>query len=479
MKKNILLRSHLDSHAFVDRDAKRTKLDNEASKNDENNKSKSPNGLTASPNSDQVEALWQHVFKRDLENEKKLIALTKELNATREEFKGYRRLHDINKNSRNSFVLDLGGSKFNTTRKILSKSKFFAARLKNQEESLSIDHKPTSKNFKIILDHLEGYGVVNRIKLLDSEEKKALAADVEFFGIEKMYKHFTSLSTMSIAVGGLDTMTIYNTHGKIVNHVQCFASNITSIASLSNSKIVSASVNGTISIWNHTNGFMQCWVVPYVCRVVIAYNYGIIIIGSEDGYIRFFHVSTGQAITTLAKHSGIVWILLLMDQDTLVSGSQDALIHVWKIEEGNSTKLEGHKAAVLSLVKLSNTKIVSGSQDHSIRVWNIQTGETLNFLNNVGTHTPVTALTTLSENVIVFGSDGSIMLWEVSEGRVACIGDHVGLHKLVNIGNAIASLSIKDMKIWDVEERQVIRTINSDCNNEGVRRPLFVSSVAV
>ncbi|KAK0629321.1 WD40-repeat-containing domain protein [Bombardia bombarda] len=75
-----------------------------------------------------------------------------------------------------------------------------------------------------------------------------------------------------------------------------------------------------------------------------------------------------------AAHPRHVITCLQFDEDKIITGSDDTLIHVYDTKTGQlRTKLEGHEGGVWALQYEGNT-LVSGSTDRSVRVWDIQKG---------------------------------------------------------------------------------------------------------
>ncbi|KEY69472.1 hypothetical protein S7711_02011 [Stachybotrys chartarum IBT 7711] len=75
-----------------------------------------------------------------------------------------------------------------------------------------------------------------------------------------------------------------------------------------------------------------------------------------------------------AAHPRHVITCLQFDDDKIITGSDDTLIHVYDTKTGKLRKnLEGHEGGVWALQYEGNT-LVSGSTDRSVRVWDIERG---------------------------------------------------------------------------------------------------------
>ena len=75
------------------------------------------------------------------------------------------------------------------------------------------------------------------------------------------------------------------------------------------------------------------------------------------------------SIKTLNSHTSRVLCLGVLQDGTLVSGSEDKTILLWNTKTGETIKsLTGHTGSVSTLVVLQDGTLVSGSLDKTIRI---------------------------------------------------------------------------------------------------------------
>jgi WD40 repeat protein len=97
-----------------------------------------------------------------------------------------------------------------------------------------------------------------------------------------------------------------------------------------------------------------------------------IVTASVDHTMTLWNLTSGTLIATLKGHFGPVSsITFSLDGKRMVSGSYDCTIQLWNSRTGTHTaKLTGHSAAICSLAfSRDRTHVVSGSDDHSVRLW--------------------------------------------------------------------------------------------------------------
>ncbi|KAF8838835.1 WD40 repeat-like protein [Paxillus ammoniavirescens] len=102
-----------------------------------------------------------------------------------------------------------------------------------------------------------------------------------------------------------------------------------------------------------------------------------LVTGSDDNTLRIWNRTTG-AVEVLRGHSRSVWDAdVSRDGKMIVSGSADRTVQIWNRESRETTHVcEGHESWVKS-VKFSpdSSRVVSASNDSIVRVWSVETGE--------------------------------------------------------------------------------------------------------
>ena len=98
--------------------------------------------------------------------------------------------------------------------------------------------------------------------------------------------------------------------------------------------------------------------------------------------IKLHDIHTGDCLKTFLGHSNWVRRVKLLNENQIVTCSQDKTIKIWDIISGNCIKtLFGHSDAVWDILILTNDRIASCSIDQTIRIWNVESGECINSLN--------------------------------------------------------------------------------------------------
>ncbi len=195
-------------------------------------------------------------------------------------------------------------------------------------------------------------------------------------------------------------------------------------------------------------------------------------IGSEDGSIRLWQVSTGQPLLTIQAQDTFIFTLRFSpDGKTLVSGSLDCTLKVWDVTTGQclqSWTLDGPVWSVAFSPEGQWLAIGLADRDRKIYLWEWPTGKCLKTLT--GHSGQASALLFIPAAVaeangssdrlsswrLVSGShDATLRIWDLDQGTcLKTLSDHTGLIFSVRLhpqGDRFATASYdRTIKLWDL-----------------------------
>jgi F-box and WD-40 domain protein CDC4 len=150
--------------------------------------------------------------------------------------------------------------------------------------------------------------------------------------------------------------------------------------------------------------------------------------------------------------------------DTLVSGSYDCTVRVWKISTGDVLhRLQGHSQKVYSVV-LDNARnrCISGSMDNMVKVWSLETGACI---FNLEGHTSLVGLLDLShQRLVSAAADSTLRIWDPENGQCkSTLCAHTGaITCFQHDGQKVISGSDRTLKMWNVKTGEFVKDLLTD-----------------
>ena len=208
----------------------------------------------------------------------------------------------------------------------------------------------------------------------------------------------------------------------------------------------------------------------------------LIITGSRDSNLRVWKLpkpgdpplfQTGPApdentdckyfVRTLAGHHHSVRAIAA-HADTLVSGSYDCSVRVWKISTGETLhRLQGHTQKVYSVVLDNKRKrCISGSMDNLVKVWSLESGTVL---FNLEGHSSLVGLLDLQQDRLVSAAaDSTLRIWDPENGHCRSpLSAHTGaITCFQHDGQKVISGSDRTLKMWDVATGEFVKDLLTD-----------------
>ena len=146
----------------------------------------------------------------------------------------------------------------------------------------------------------------------------------------------------------------------------------------------------------------------------IAAHADTLVSGSYDFTVRVWKISTGETLHRLTGHTQKVYSVVLdHERNRCISGSMDNLVKVWALDTGSVIyNLEGHSSLV-GLLDLYADRLVSAAADYTLRIWDPETGHCRSILN---AHTGAITCFQHDARKVISGSDRTLKMWDVKTG---------------------------------------------------------------
>ncbi|KAH6886225.1 WD40-repeat-containing domain protein [Thelonectria olida] len=167
---------------------------------------------------------------------------------------------------------------------------------------------------------------------------------------------------------------------------------------------------------------------PYFIRVLSGHTHSVraisaygdtLVSGSYDSTVRVWRISTGESLHVLHGHTQKVYSVVLdHERNRCISGSMDSLVKIWDLATGACLHtLEGHSLLV-GLLDLRDERLVSAAADSTLRIWDPETGKCRNTLM---AHTGAITCFQHDGRKVISGSEKTVKMWDVRTGE--CVQD--------------------------------------------------------
>jgi len=164
---------------------------------------------------------------------------------------------------------------------------------------------------------------------------------------------------------------------RLEGHVQ----RITALAPLGGRRLVSASMDCTLRVWD-AGTTAPLHTVPIdgtFAWGVTALDDGTLVTANDNGTVKLHAPPTGACAVTLTGHTGRVFVVVQAGDGRVATGSDDRSVRLWDLRSNTCTgTLSGHSGSVLSLASFHSSgapgdpRIVSGSSDKTARLWDLR-----------------------------------------------------------------------------------------------------------
>ncbi|RYP45563.1 hypothetical protein DL768_008112 [Monosporascus sp. mg162] len=167
---------------------------------------------------------------------------------------------------------------------------------------------------------------------------------------------------------------------------------------------------------------------PYFIRTLQGHTHSVraiaahadtLVSGSYDNTVRVWKISTGETVHVLQGHTQKVYSVVLdTARNRCISGSMDSFVKIWDLETGACTHtLEGHTLLV-GLLDLRDERLVSAAADSTLRIWDPETGRCRHTLT---AHTGAITCFQHDGRKVISGSDRTLKMWDIRTGE--CVQD--------------------------------------------------------
>jgi WD40 repeat protein len=188
---------------------------------------------------------------------------------------------------------------------------------------------------------------------------------------------------------------------------------------------------------------------------------------SGDQTVRVWEISSGREVGTFPGHAdGVLRVAFSPDGTHLAGGGHAGTIKVWEVNGGQElVSLKGHTSFVWGVAfSPDGTRLASASRDHTARVWGITSRQEPGVLKG---HTGLVGSVAFSPDGTRLASaswDKTAKIWDASNGlELYTLGGHTSIVTSIAFspdGTQLASAAGDgSIKVWEVSSGKEVRTL--------------------
>jgi WD40 repeat protein len=228
------------------------------------------------------------------------------------------------------------------------------------------------------------------------------------------------------------------------------------------SRIVSASLDGTVRVWDAVTG-LELMVLPgHGASASFSSDGSRIVSASFDGTARIWDATTGREIAVLRGHDAVVRSAAFdPDGSRIVTASADQTARIWDAGGKQLTILRGHQDQVQSAAfSPDGSRIVTASADQTARIWELATGKEVAVLRGHEEQVFAAAFSPDGSRIVTASGDQTARIWEAATGKEVAVlrghEDQVFAAIFNPSGTQIATASAdQTARIWDAGGKQL------------------------
>ncbi|HET9280182.1 MAG TPA: PQQ-binding-like beta-propeller repeat protein [Flavitalea sp.] len=235
------------------------------------------------------------------------------------------------------------------------------------------------------------------------------------------------------------------------------------------STVVSASLDGTLKVWDSLRGTERTTLVGHagpVTACALGEKDRLCVSASDDGTLKLWDLAPGRLIDTLRGHDASVMDCAIDENDDyIVSASEDNTLKIWNHPYGKFLTLKGHTAAVKGCALSKDGKVLlSSSLDSTVKVWKMPEGNLMHTLKGHKSGVRGCAISSDGRIAVSASRDGSVIVWDAVGGvETTSFFAHVGGVEACAIsedGKVMVSVGRDNLvKLWHVESGVEIKTL--------------------
>jgi len=217
--------------------------------------------------------------------------------------------------------------------------------------------------------------------------------------------------------------------GEVLTVLEGHTASVTDIRNIGNAKLATASIDGSVRIWNERTGVLESSVVgpltADITRVELSPTGRYAAALTSDGRTMVWNTADGKKVIEVADRSGTRnYGAFSPDETAIVLPSADKGANLWSLADGTMQLRigEGEERVVSTFFNAKGDAIFTGSNTGSIKVWSPGIGSEPNVLRGHSDIIYHVGFDHSGTRIVTSGYDGKAVVWDAkSQQKLATL----------------------------------------------------------
>ena len=204
-----------------------------------------------------------------------------------------------------------------------------------------------------------------------------------------------------------------------------------------------------------------------ITAVAITDNGEYVVSASSNGTVKIWNLTNGEEKTLKGHDDSINEVAVTPDGRFVLSASDDRTLKFWDLQKGTEKTLKGHNGRVTAVAVTDNGKFAisaslngSSSDNGTLKVWNLESGEEKITFRRHNAWVKAVAITPNADAAVSASFDGMFRFWDLEQTEeIRTLGGQdnntINAVAITPSGDRSVSVSFdRTLKVWDLIKRE-------------------------
>ena len=234
-------------------------------------------------------------------------------------------------------------------------------------------------------------------------------------------------------------------------------------------KIASSSRDGTIKIWDVSNG--QCILTlnspnQYTVKNLVFNQDGSKLFAYSHKQIISWNLDTGESKILIESDSRIFSLCISFQADILTFGCEDGVLYIWDLNTEECINQFYSDRSIILSVRITNKHdiLACSIKDKIVKIWDLNNSEPIETLKSQSYNISLIDISSNGQYLATGSGEKIIKVWDISTGLyLQSLSGHLSEINAITFSNKnkiLATASVdRTVKIWDITTGKCLKTL--------------------